>query len=328
METISNDNRLMNKKAGFNLKLHKVARFMWSVFRTMIFIGLGFILLYPVIYMLSIAFRPVEEVMDPGIVWIPKHLTLDNFKTTVKVMDYPVALFNTVTIGVFSAMMQVVSCAVAGYGFARFKFKERNMLFALVLFTILVPPQTITIPTYLQYKNFDVLGILGFIGRLTGNGIALNLLDSRLAFYLPSLLGMGIRSGLYIYVYRQFFRGMPKELEDAALIDGCGAFKTFTRVMLPNAKAVILTVFLFSIVWHWNDYYHAAMYLSSKLTIATSLANLRQSLKTQGINIYDPFMLVTRMQMGSLLTILPLLILYTFTQKHFTESIERSGIVG
>lgn len=309
-------------------KLHKLTGIAWSIFRTLLFIGLGFILLYPVIYMLSIAFRPVSEVMDPGIVWIPRHLTFDNLKTTFKVMNYPEALLNTVSIGVISAMLQLVSCAVAGYGFARFRFRERNILFALVLFTILVPPQTITIPTYLQFRNFDFFGILGAIGALNGRNLTINLLDTRFSFYLPSALGMGIRSGLYIYIYRQFFRGMPVELEDAAMIDGCGPFSTFTRVMLPNAKAVILTVFLFAIVWHWNDYYYAAMYLSSKLTIATSLANLRQSLKTQGINIYDPFMLVTRMQMGSLLAIFPLLVLYMFTQKHFTESIERTGIVG
>lgn len=309
-------------------KWHRLTATAWSIFRTLLFIGLGFILLYPVIYMLSIAFRPVSEVMDPGIVWIPRHLTTENLATTFKVMNYPEALLNTVSIGVLSALLQLASCAVAGYGFARFQFRERKLLFAMVLFTILVPPQTITIPTYLQFRNFDVFGILGLIGSLSGHDLTLNLLDTRFSFYLPSMLGMGIRSGLYIYIYRQFFRGMPAELEDAAMIDGCGPFATFTRVMLPNAKAVILTVFLFSVVWHWNDYYYAAMYLGSKLTIATSLANLRQSLKTQGINIYDPFMLVTRMQMGSLLSIFPLLVLYSFTQKHFTESIERSGIVG
>jgi multiple sugar transport system permease protein len=180
-----------------------------------------------------------------------------------------------------------------------------------------------------QFKNFDFFGINWLIGKITGGPTSMNILNTRFVFYVPSLLGMGLKSGLFIYVYNQFFRGLPKELEDSALIDGCGAFRTFTSIMMPNAKPVLLTVLLFSIVWHWNDFFYSSMYLDQQPTVATALAGLSQSLgKIRGLNIYDPYELVTRMQAGSLIAILPLLLMYIFLQKYFTESIERTGIVG
>jgi len=205
--------------------------------------------------MLSTAFRPLDEGMDPSVVWIPKQFTMANITDVIKAMHYPLAIWHTVQIGVVSAILQIISCAIVGYGFARFKFKGRDALFFMVIFTILVPPQTIIIPSYLQFRYFDFFGLTKILNLFTDNPISVNLLNTGWTFYLPSILGVGIRSGLYIYVFRQFFRGMPKELEDAALIDGCGPVKTFLKVMAPNANSAFLTVFLFSIVWQWNDYF-------------------------------------------------------------------------
>lgn len=310
-----------------HLKMHKITAFLWYVFRTALLVGISFILLFPIIYMFSISFRPVSEVTDPSIIWIPKTFTLENIKMVFDFMKYPSALMNTLSIGAVSSIIQIASCAFVGYGFARFKFRERNILFAMVIFTILVPPQTLAIPSYLQFKSFDAFGILKLLSLITGQDITVNLLDTRWVFYLPSLLGIGLKSGLFIFIFRQFFRGMSKELEDAAYIDGCGALRTFLKVILPNATGAILTVFLFSIVWHWNDYYNAAMYLTSTRTLAVTLASLRMDLQTLSIQ-GDPYQLVTRLQTGSLLTVLPLLVMYIVFQRHFTESIERTGIVG
>ncbi len=300
----------------------------WGVFRALLLVGIGFILLYPILYMLSIALRPASEVTDPSIIWVPKHLILSNFPMILKVMKYPEPLINTVSIGIASALLSTAACAFVGYGFARFRFRERGLLFALVLFTILVPPQTLTIPMYLSYKAFDVFGILKLLNLLLGVRSSVSILDTRIVFYLPALLGMGIRSGLCIYIFRQVFRNLPRELEDSAMIDGCGALGLFLRIMVPNVTTVIVTVFLFSAVWYWNDYFSAVMYLGSKPTVATALASLRQDLKTTGVNIYDPFELVTRLQTGSLIAILPLLVVYGVAQRWFTESIDRTGIVG
>ena len=135
-----------------------------------------------------------------------------------------------------------------------------------------------------------------------------------------------------ILIFRQFFRGMPKELEDAACIDGCGPFMTFVRVMLPNAMMSVLTVFLFTIVWYWNDYYISTMFFHNTRTVATMLHNLDNELKIRlfgsaTVQISERERIVWN-QAGCLISIAPILIMYLCLQKRFTESIERSGIVG
>jgi multiple sugar transport system permease protein len=316
------------RKAKLKHKEKKAAKIIWSVFRMFLFIGLGFVLMYPILYMISISFRPVSEVSDPSIVWIPKTLTLSNFYDVLKVMKFPDTLFTTLSISVGSAILQVISCSLAGYGLARFKLKEGGVLFAIVIFMIIVPMQTLTIPTYIGFKNFDFWGIGTLVKGITGVDIKINLLDSMMVYFLPSALGMGLKSGFFIFVFRQFFRGLPIELEEAALIDGCGAFKTFIKVMVPISATSFLTVFLFSLVWHWNEYYYSIMYMSSVKTLATSLATLSLSLKSIGVDIFNPFQLTTRLQSGCFIMIVPLLILYIILQKYFVEGVERSGITG
>ena len=308
----------MKKRVAWHRVQKKASQRLWPIFRTLILLGLSFVLLYPLLYMLSTAFRPVSEINDPSVIWIPKSLTLENFRTTIQAMKYFEALKHTMTVGVVSALFQTISCAIVGYGFARFRFREREFLFALVLLTIIIPPQTTIIPSYENFRFFKVFGM------------TFNLLDTVWTFWLPSLLGMGIRSGLYILVYRQFFRGIPKDIEEAAYIDGCGPFQTFVRVMAPNAKHAFVTVFLFSVVWHWNDYYLSAMFFNNNMPLAVALTRLRSGLTLMGIGdeYGDPTTVRTYLQAGSLLVIGPMLALYSVLQKYFTESLERTGIVG
>ena len=124
--------------------------------------------MFPVLNMLTIAFRPLSQLADPTVVWIPKSLTLDNMKVAWDALDYTAAAWNSIFMTVASTLLQVISCSMAGYGFARFKFKGREFLFMLVLFTILVPPQTIIIPKYLDYWQFDYFGIGSLIELITG----------------------------------------------------------------------------------------------------------------------------------------------------------------
>lgn len=303
----------------------------WALFRIALLFGLSFILLYPLIYMLSMAFRKPIDMVNPAVIWIPRHLTLENLKDALHFMEYPKSLWNTVRLGLISSLFQVISCSLVGYGFARFQFKFKGLAFALVIFTIVVPPQVVYVPTYMMYKQFDIFGIMGLLSNAVGQELRINLLDSAFTLYLPAMFGVGIRSGLFIYIFRQFYRNLPRELEDAAYIDGCGHFKTFLRIIAPNAKAAFLTVILFSIVWYWNDYYYISMYFSNVKTVSTALAGLMDAFTTdvsfEAIRT-DPYMITTRLQAGCLLTILPMLILYIVLQKHFTEGIERTGLVG
>ncbi len=318
IKLIKDPTNLFSKKG-----INKAKKTTWSIVRGILLFCLCFVLLYPLIYMISVAFRPVEQIFDPTVVWIPKSITFDNIKEAFIRMEYLTALKHTVILGIISSLLQVISCAVVGYGFARFNFKGKNFFFAMVLFTIIVPPQTIIIPLYMEYRFFDFFGLGKLIGLLSSKTLTVNLLDTVWAFYLPAIFGTGIRSGLFIYMFRQFFRGMPVELEDAAYVDGCGPIQTFIRVMVPNAGSVFLTVFLFSLVLYWNDYFFVSMF-SSKFTVSTVLTS-RQMIDTEtSIKEFS----IGHQQAGCLLAILPVLILYIFLQKYFTESIERTGIVG
>ena len=287
----------------------------WSIVRAVLLIGLSFIILYPLIYMVSIAFRPLDELFDPSVVWIPKYLTLKNIKFAMEKMNMlkPVgtenSLFNSVVVNLLSALLQVASTAFVGYGFARFEFKLRGFLFGVVIFTMVVPVNSIIIPLFLNYRN-------------------LHLLDSYFAFYIPAILGQGIRSGLFIFIFRQFFKGMPKEFEDAASVDGCGGLRTFLQIFVPNAGPAFLTSFLFSIVWYWNDYYYSSMFFPTKQTVSLALAGLRNLLSTDATVGRDPYQLLISLQAGSFLVCIPLLLMYMFLQRYFVQSIERTGIVG
>ena len=117
-------------------------------------------------------------------------------------------------------------------------------------------------PLYLQYRNFDFLGLGTLIGWITGNYLTINLLNTPAPMMISAILGLGLRSGLFIYIFQQFFRGLPRELEDAAYIDGCSIPKTFVSVMLPNSRSAIVSCVLFSFVWYWNDYFMSSLYFS------------------------------------------------------------------
>lgn len=304
----------------------------WKIFRFLLLIGICYIFLFPVIYMLSVAVRGPDTVNDPSVVWIPREFSLDSIKTAIDILEYPRAITTTLIIAVASTVGSIISCSLAGYGFARFKFKEKNIAFALVMLTIIVPPQTTIISSFVNYRNFDCFGILKLVHMIFPSlDAGINLINTPWTFILPAFFGAGLRAGLFIYIFRQFFAGMPKDLEEAAMIDGCGALRTFVQVMLPLAKSAFITVLLFSFVWHWNDYVQAAMYFNDNQPISVMLnqmQSLLQDAKLFNVVTNTPDEIRTYLQAGCLLTILPPLVLYIFTQRFFTESIERTGIVG
>lgn len=304
----------------------RISEKVWPVFRFLILFGLAFVILYPMLYMISCAVRPQSEMSDPSILWIPKTFTLDNLIETWNAIDYPKLVWDTVSVNVVCSLIQVITCSIAGYGFARFKFKGKGLMFAIVLMQIIVPTQVILIPQFMQFRYFDPFGLISLI-----SGEALNLADSPWALYLQAFFCNGIRAGLFIFLFRQFFRGLPKELEDAAYLDGCGPFETFVKVMVPNASNSFLTVFIFSVVWYWNDSYVSGMFFTKSNTIALQVSNLFNTISAY-FNNGTPTGIASDwlvwIEAGCLLSILPILIMYIFLQKNFVEGVERSGIVG
>lgn len=306
------------------LNANAARKFLVGVFRYVIIIGISYVILYPILQMLSTAFKDPSDIYDITVVWVPKHFTFDNFGPVLTVMNYGKAFMNSFFLSLLTSVLHVVSCTLIGYGFARFEFKGRDIVFALVIMTLVVPPQTIMIPIFLHFRFFDIFGILK---ALTGRE---GILDSYWPFILQSATGMGFRNGLYILIFRQYFRGMSRSLEEAAWVEGSGIFSTFYRIMLPNAVPAIVTVFLFSFVWQWNDEYFVSLFLENNevLPVALSALASRVGSLAGDAQSLDPYYVSLLNNTGSLLVIAPLLILYLFAQKYFVESIERSGLVG
>jgi len=290
-----------------------VSKKLWNVFRFFILSGLVFVIIYPVIYMLSCSFRSSIDMNDPSVIWIPRHFTLDIIRETAEVIDLKNTFLNTVLLNLGCSLVQVISCAVTGYGFARFDFFGKKFLFGIVIMMIIVPPQIISLPMY-------------------GTFVHLGLINSKLAMYLPALAGNGIRSGLMIFIFCQFFKGLPKEIEDASYIDGCSRLRAFVSVMLPNSGSAILTVFLFSVVFYWNDYYISSVFFTDNQTIALMVKNLSTRLSLKLFNSsavqVNPREQIVWLEAGGLISVAPMLLMYIFLQRYFIEGIERSGITG
>lgn len=296
----------------------KLTKLMFSFYRYVFLFCLAVIILYPLLYSFSVAFRPTDQLYDPLVIYVPRSMTLDNLLLTMEYMDYWSALGNTVLITVGVTLLQVASCALIGYGLARFPYWLTKLAFALTLLMIVVPPQTTLIANYLNFRYFDLFGF------------KFNLIDTPWTMILPAATGVGLKNGLYIFIFRQFFRGLPKDLEEAAAIDGCGEVKTFFRVMLASAVPALVTCTLFSFVWQWNDNVYISMYMSNVSTLMNKLSSLFNNIGY--IMEYElhrnPYERIVLLQSGVFLVILPPLLLYAFLQKHFIESIERTGIVG
>ena len=293
------------------------------ILRTVLLFGLSFIILFPTIQQISMALRAPEDVNNPAVIWIPQNWSLMNIKIAAVVLDYKNAMLNTLKLSVISMFLQIVSTSLAGYAFSRLKFRGSNILFIFVMLTIIIPPQALSLQQYLYFKD------LGLIGN-------------EMSIYLMSGLGMGIRSGIFIYIFRQFFRGLPKELEESAMIDGAALFRTFWSVMFPNARGALITVGLFAFVWQWNDAYYVKIFEVSTADfplLTMRLINAAEgmyaalfytgALDLIGQDVWEnPLFLALVSNVAALLMMLPLLIMYLFVQKQFVESIERTGIVG
>lgn len=302
-------------------------KWLYSIFRFVFLVAVGYIVMYPIIYMIAHAFIEPTEALDPSILWLPKTLSTENFIRAFEVLEYPRAFMRSVTVLIIPALVEVFTCAIAAYGFSRFKFKGKNLFFAIVILTMIIPPQSMMASMFLNYSHLDFLGLFGFFGELIGKDIRPSVIDTPLVFLLPAIFGVGIRSGFFIFIYRQFFNGLPKELEEAAYIDGAGPFKTFIKIVLPSAGSAIICVLLFSIIWYWNEYDQSAMFMVDNFPLPVMLVFFGSN-TVKLVGEYNTMATENFAMAGSLLFILPVLLFYMIIQKHFVQSISRVGIVG
>lgn len=298
-----------------------------SVCRYVFLIAFSFVLLYPLLYIIVHTFQSPADYSDPTVQWVSKNYTLDNLKLGLKVSDFWSALKETVLVQIVSALVQVASCAVAAYGLARFQFKGKKLVNFLLILNILVPSTMILIPSYLNFHDVDILGIFGLIGKVSGTDLTINLLNTPWVFYLPAAFGVGLQSGLVIYIFVQFFKSFPKELEEAAWIDGLGPFQTFLRVVVPSSGVVFMTVTVLSVVWHWNEYFLPSTYLTDHYPLAVKVYNAFNTFYTAGYNQFSGEV-GNAVMATCFVFLLPMLIMYLILQKQFINSMTQSGIKG
>ena len=298
-----------------------------SVFRTIFILAFCYVLLYPLIFIAVGMFKAPSNFSDPTVNWVPKEFTLINLERAFEALNFKESLKNTFFYEMIAAFIEVCSCAVAAYGLARFEFPYKKVLILFMFLTILIPIQMTIIPTLINYKSLDVLGILSLFYKLTGADLRVNILDTGFAFWIPSLFAVGLRGGLFIFIYMQFFKGLPKELEEAAWIDGASPIKTFIRVIIPSSGVVIMTVSLFAFVWHWNDNYLALMYTSGNRTLSVMISRVFAQLSIQGFHEASSEATGAALAACFLIIIIPLIV-YMIVQRWFVQSIDRVGIVG
>lgn len=300
--------------------IHKVKRYIlgkevgtgliFKLFLYLILIDVAFIYLNPILYMLSTMVKSNNDLLDPTVNWVPRELFFGHLKEAWKILDYTKSLSISVIISVSAAVLQVIFCSMAGYAFARMKFPFKTFWFICLLFTFIVPAQVTVLPMLLMYKKFEWLN----------------------TFYpmiVPALFGHGLKGALFVIIFRQFFSTLPKELEEAAKIDGAHAYKIFYRVMLPISLPAIVVVFLFSLVWNWNDSYFPSMFMfkAEDVPLSIGMSDLSSMMaakaKDSGPSIFDDSLKMA----ASFLIILPPLLIYAFTQRWFVEGVERTGLV-
>lgn len=319
IEKMKTDKQFANdrKKAVTTIK-----QILFALFRWIILIGCCYVILGPVFGIVSSSFFSESDNSNPVVYMIPQDPTTGNYTLAALRLDYWVTLRNTLIYDISLMLIQVLIASMVGYGFARFNFPLKKILFACVIITIVIPTHTIMLPLYMTFQNFNLFGITEAVRGSS------NLLNTPIPMYIMTFLGCGLRSGIYIYLFNQFFRGLPTEIEEAAFIDGAGTWYTYFRIMLINAMPSVLTVSIFSLVWQYNDMFYSKLFLiSNSIVISKKITTLQDTIANLD-GISDPSLVRLYLFAGVVLVMLPVVLVYVVLQKYFMEGVERSGIVG
>jgi len=292
-----------------------------TIFLYFVLTSLALVYVAPIISMIVTSFMSFSDLINPTTNWIPRSFEWSNYQQAwIALSAWPATLFpegftflesvgrstliNTLLITLPSAFFQVFSCAIAGYAFGRLEFPFKRFFFVLLILVFVVPPQAQIIPLIMAYRD---LGIL----------------NTPLVFWGPAFFGHGVRGSLFVFVFMQFFRKLPKDLEEAAMVDGVNPFMIFLKVMMPLAKPAFMVVFLFALVYHWTESMLSSTLYSLFPTFAVRIMMVMNPGAIIGMTITSR---TVHMATGVIM-MAPLLVIYFFTQRTFTESIERTGLV-
>ena len=299
-----------------------------AIFRLVLLVGLSYVILFPYLSKIFNSFMSREDFVDVTVLLIAKYPTLDTYKAIIENNSYFKALLNSTTLALMCAAIQMLTCTFVGYGFAKFNFRFRKLLFVLVIFTMIVPHETLQLSLFMKFRYFDIWSIGGGISKLFGGTWqGFNLLNSNWPLAIMSLTCLGLKNGLYIYIMRQYFNGVPDELEEAAYVDGASVYKTFLKIILPMSTTMLVTIFMFAFAWQWSDmFYTNLFYTGNSNTLLPDIIKVPTVLDTQ-YAAQSAYESAIRNTCG-LLILAPLVVLYLFAQRTMIEGVERSGITG
>ena len=307
-----------------------------KVLSLVLILGLCFTILYPILSLVPVVFSSVEDLGNPNVIWIPQEFSTVSFKMATRlVMPQGImSMLKSVLYAAFIMVLQVFFSAMVGYSLARVKFWGRGVVFGMVILVFLLPRQSLLLAQYISVVHFDVLGIMDLF---TAAG-EINLINNPIVLVLLAVFGFGVNQSLFIFLFSQFFKNIPKELEEASLIDGCGFYKTYFRIMLPNAIPIISTVGILSFVWNYGDTYYTNYFNPNGEYMSTLLSSTFVSANKEFIlnaltNWYDvpvtsDMAFDAVKQAGVLIFLIPLLIVYLIGQRRLVENMENSGLVG
>lgn len=311
------------------LSLHFLGRVVFLIFRVVLLLGISFIILSPFITKIAGSFMAPEDFADVTVRLIPRNPTLDTYKAIIEYNHYFDAMWRTAGISLVSALVQTFACCLIGYGLAKYKFKGNGVIFILVILTMIIPHQTIRTVLSRSFRSFDIgvfnVGLIKMLG-----GTPLNLQNTYWPMVILSVTGLAFKNGLYIFMLRQFFKGIPDELEESAYIDGSGIFRTFVQIILPLSVPMLVTVFLFAFSWQWTDNFYVRIFFSGRnlytfpTTIFTVPQPFRDAVNKAGGSLFSQAIQNT----AALMVMAPLLVIYMFCQRYLIQGIERSGITG
>lgn len=297
---------LVGNRGGESSRLGKLTTYF-------ILTGMGFVFLYPLLYMISVSFMDTEDLVDATVSWIPTKLSVESFVRAAITLDFWNGLKDSLIMTLIPAALQTFTLALAGYGLARYHVPGKTLWIALSVFIFLVPVQVTMIPRFLLFNSYQMIGTIWPV-------------------YLISLLGQGVKSSVFLLIYYNFFNSYPKSLDEAAKIDGAGPVMVFFKIALPMAKPAIVLTYLFSFIWIWNDTTQLPQYSTGAVTtlpmhLQQFVEQFNKLYSSVGVSTGGALNESIRLA-GTLLTIIPLIILYFIVQKQFIESIERTGLTG
>lgn len=270
-----------------------------NLVRHVVLIAFGFLMLYPLLWMLKSSLTPEIDIFS-GIGVLPLQATFENYVRGWGISNFPLYFVNTLIVVAGCLLGNLIACALAAYAFARLEFRMRRVFFALMLAGIMLPYHVVAVPQYIMFSAVDLVG------------------DSFAPLIIPKLLAT---DAFFIFLMIQFLRGIPRELDAAAALDGAGHYRTFWSIILPLMRPALLTTAIFTFIWTWNDFFSPLIYLTNPNSYTVSLG-LNALLDSETATGYGPLFAM------SVLTLVPVFVFFLLAQKWLVQGIATTGTKG